>query len=135
MERLAAKARRNLAARKSPQAGFTKAEVEALSNRYATFLDERDEQGFLSESCLSIHDPETPRPWLHLMGSVHDEAYGVAGSFWAERVSLRLRIASCSASSDIGIVNVDVVAGPSSIAAVTSYSRSLRCLNDRRKLV
>ncbi len=61
--------------------------------------------------------------------------FRVAGSARAERVSLRLRIASCSASSDIGIVNVDVVVGPSSIAAVTSYSRSPRCLNDSRRLV
>ena len=76
-----------------------------------------------------------PNSWAVTLCSVTGVTLRVAGSFRAERVSLRLRIASCNASSDIGIVNVDVVVGPSSIAAVTSYSRSLRCLNDRRKLV
>ena len=38
----------------------------------------------------------------------------------ADRVSPKSRIAACSASSDIGIVNIDVAVAPPSIAAVTS---------------
>jgi len=82
LERLAAKARRNLSARRSPRAGFTQQQAEALANRYSSFEDERDDDGFLTSSCLTIHRPDTPRPWIHLMGSAHDEAYGVMGSFW-----------------------------------------------------
>ena len=82
LESLAAKARRNLSARRSPRAGFTQQQAEALANRYSSFEDERDDDGFLTNSCLTIHRPDTPRPWIHLMGSAHDEAYGVMGSFW-----------------------------------------------------
>ena len=81
LDRLVAKAKRNLAQRKSPRAGFTKGEAEALETRYSHFRDRRDDKGFLTESCLAIHRPDTPRPWLHLMGSPHDEPYGVMGSF------------------------------------------------------
>ena len=80
-DRLVQKAKRNLARRKSPRAGFSKAEAKALEARYSRFRDVRDEDGFLTESCLAVHRPDTPRPWLHLMGSPHDEPYGVMGSF------------------------------------------------------
>ena len=82
LDRLAAKARRNLSARRSPRAGFTQTQAAALANRYSSFEDQRDEDGFLTSSCLSIHRLDTPRPWLHLMGSAHDEPYAVMGSFW-----------------------------------------------------
>jgi cellobiose phosphorylase len=81
LEHLVAKAKRNLAQRKSPRAGFTKAQAQGLETRYSRFQDVRDKDGFLTESCLSVHRPDTPRPWLHLMGSPHEEPYGVVGSF------------------------------------------------------
>lgn len=81
-DRLVQKARRNLANMKSPRAGFTARDAELLAARYSRFEDTRDDQGFLIESCLSLHRPDTPRPWLHLMGSNHDEVYGIVGSFW-----------------------------------------------------
>jgi cellobiose phosphorylase len=82
LDRLAARARRNLARGRSPRAGFSKAEAEALASRYSTFENTRDAEGFLVDSQLAIHRPDTPRPWLHLMTSNHDNVYGVMGSFW-----------------------------------------------------
>jgi cellobiose phosphorylase len=82
LDRLAAKARRNLTQRKSPRVGFTRAEAEALATRYSTFESTRDGEGFLVDGQLAIHRPDTPRPWLHLMTSNHDSVYGVMGSFW-----------------------------------------------------
>ncbi|MBN1457972.1 MAG: hypothetical protein JXA57_00455 [Armatimonadetes bacterium] len=79
---LVAKARRNLSAKRSPRAGFSAAQAEALANRYSHFEDTRDADGFLAESCLAIQSPATPRPWLHLMGSSHDGGYDIVGSFW-----------------------------------------------------
>ena len=81
LDRLVAKAKRNLAGRKCPRAGFSTAEAEALATRYSRFEDARDKDGFLTESALAVHRPDTPRPWLHLMGSAHDEPYGMMGSF------------------------------------------------------
>jgi len=81
LDRLVAKARRNLAQRRSPRAGIPKADAEALASRYSTFAHLRDADGFLTESRLCIHRPDTPRPWLHLMTSNHDHVYGVMGSF------------------------------------------------------
>ncbi len=81
LDRLAAKARRNLARRKSPRVGFSTADAEALASRYSTFENIRDAEGFVTESRLCIHRPDTPRPWLHLMTSNHDHVYGVMGSF------------------------------------------------------
>ncbi len=82
LDRLTAKARRNLAAGRSPRAGFSSAHVAALEEHYSTFEESRDSEGFLTGSCLTIHRPDTPRPWLHLLCSPHDRAYGVMGSFW-----------------------------------------------------
>jgi len=82
LDRLVARARRNLNAGRSPRAGFTEAEAEALATRYATFENTRDADGFLVDSQLAIRRPDTPRPWLHLMTSNHDNVYGVMGSFW-----------------------------------------------------
>jgi len=82
LERLADRAKRNLAQRRSPRAGFTKREAEALADRYCRFEDSRDENGFVRESRVCVHRPDTPRPWVHLMCSNHDHPYGVMGSFW-----------------------------------------------------
>jgi cellobiose phosphorylase len=79
---LIAKARRNLAHGKSPRAGFAREEAQTLAERYSTFEDVRDGDGFLIESRLAVHDPDTPRPWLHLMVSNHNRETGIAGSFW-----------------------------------------------------
>jgi len=81
LDRLVAKARRNLTKRKSPRAGFSKAGAEALASRYSTFENIRDAEGFIMEGRLSIRRPDTPRPWLHLMTSNHDNVYGIMGSF------------------------------------------------------
>ncbi len=81
-DRLLQKARRNLAAGKSPRAGFTRTEAELLANRYSHYEDGRDDEGFLTESVLDVCRPDTPRPWLHLMVSGHDDLYDVMGSFW-----------------------------------------------------
>jgi cellobiose phosphorylase len=70
-----------LAHERSPRAGFGKAQAERLASRYSRFEDTRDEAGFLADSSLVIHRPDTPRPWLHLMCSNHDDVYGVVGSF------------------------------------------------------
>ncbi len=80
--RLVAKARANLARGRSPHHGFSPGDAEALSSRYSRFEDLRDEEGFLTESVLALHRPDTPRPWLHLMCSNHDRETGIAGSFW-----------------------------------------------------
>ncbi len=82
LDRLVEKARRNLAARRSPGAGLRPVEAAALAERYSTLEDVRDGDGFLADSCLAIHRPDTPRPWLHLLCSPHDRAYEVMGSFW-----------------------------------------------------
>ena len=81
-DRLIAKARENLSESKSPRAGFSAAEARALAERYSAFDDLRDAEGFLIESRLAIHNPDTPRPWLHLMVSNHNHETGIAGSFW-----------------------------------------------------
>jgi cellobiose phosphorylase len=83
LDALLLKAKRNLARRRSPRAGFTEAEAKLLARRYAPFEDTRDRDGFLTDSCLAIHQPDTPRPWLHLMCSGHSNVYDVMGSFWS----------------------------------------------------
>jgi len=82
LDRLVAKARRNLLQGKSPHAGFAPKEAENLIGRYSSHHDLRDAEGFLVESRLSVHDPDTPRPWLHLMASNHNRETGLMGSFW-----------------------------------------------------
>ncbi len=80
--RLVQKARRNLAARRSPRAGFSPTQAAALADRYSVFENSHDKDRFLIDSCLTIHRPDTPRPWLHLLCSPHDRAYEIMGSFW-----------------------------------------------------
>lgn len=82
LDPLVARARRNLAQGRSPRHGFTEDQARALAERYSHFEDTRDADGFLDDSVLSIHGPETPRPWLHLMCSNHDRETGIVGSFW-----------------------------------------------------
>ena len=74
--------RKNLSRGKSPRAGFSSPDAAALAGRYSTPHDLRDEEGFLIESRLAVHDPHTPRPWLHLMTSNHNREVGIMGSFW-----------------------------------------------------
>jgi cellobiose phosphorylase len=82
LDRLVAKAKRNLAQGRSPRHGFTAAQAEALASRYSHYQDTRDQHGFLTDSALLLHRPDTPRPWLHLLCSAHDRETGIAGSFW-----------------------------------------------------
>lgn len=82
LDRLVARAKHNLTKKKSPGAGFTKAEANQLATRYSRFEDARDQHGFLTDSALAVHRPDTPRPWIHLMCSNHDDVSGVMGSFW-----------------------------------------------------
>jgi cellobiose phosphorylase len=82
LDRLVAKARKNLSQGQPPRAGFTAREAQELAARYSTYHDLRDAEGFLVESRLSVHDPDTPRPWLHLMTSNHSRETGIMGSFW-----------------------------------------------------
>jgi len=83
LDALVRRARRNLAAGKSPRAGFSQATAQLLAARYSHFADIRDEEGFLADSALVVTRPDTPRPWLHLLCSAHDDVYGVMGSFWS----------------------------------------------------
>ena len=108
LDRLVTKARRNLAQGKSPRAGFTAVEAEALADRYSVFEDVRDGDGFLIDSVLKLHRPDTPRPWLHLMCSNHDRETGIAGSFWE--------------ATGLGFLCFDsVLAGPVTSHKDTSY--------------
>jgi cellobiose phosphorylase/cellobionic acid phosphorylase len=108
LDRLVARAKRDLAQRKSPRAGFSKGEANALEARYSRFHDVRDGDGFLTESCLAVHRPDTPRPWLHLMASPHDEPYGVMGSF-------------CDPTGSGFLCYESVLAGPVTSHKDTSY--------------
>jgi len=76
------RARRNLARGKSPRTGFSLEETQELAHRYSTYRDMRDSEGFLVESSVAIHNPDTPRPWLHLVTSNHNRETAIAGSFW-----------------------------------------------------
>jgi len=82
LTQLVAKARKNLSQGKSPRAGFTSKEAEELAARYSVNHDLRDAEGFLRETRLAVHNPDTPRPWLHLMTSNHHRETAIAGSFW-----------------------------------------------------
>ena len=82
LAQLVAKAGKNLSQGKSPRAGFTAREAEELAARSSTNHDLRDAEGFLTESRLALHNPDTPRPWLHLMTSNHHRETGIMGSFW-----------------------------------------------------
>lgn len=77
-----AKARQNLKAGKSPLDGLKHEEIEAAQTQFSTFIDERDAGGFLTSSTHRIHNLDTPRPYLHLMSSLHPNGRGVYGSFW-----------------------------------------------------
>ncbi|UCC69388.1 MAG: hypothetical protein JSV79_05610, partial [Armatimonadota bacterium] len=108
LDRLALKARRNLDRGDSPRAGFTGTQAKQLAARYSRFDDTADEDGFLTESALVLHRPDTPRPWLHLLCSNHDRVYGVMGSFWDQ--------------TGLGFLCYDsVLAGPVTSHKDTSY--------------
>jgi cellobiose phosphorylase len=57
-------------------------QIAGLRRRYSTFEDEIDGDGYLSGSSVKVHKIATPRPYLHLMSSNHDNEYGTWGSFW-----------------------------------------------------
>lgn len=82
MDKWAARARRNLHKGKSPRAGLTAEQVEKLANRYSRFMDLRDDDGYLTMSEHVVTTLRTPRPFLHLLTSNHDNEFGVYGSFW-----------------------------------------------------
>lgn len=63
-------------------AGLTDEESKSLRERYASFRDEWDADGFCVGSELVLRDFRTPRPFLHLMASQHAELRGQWGSFW-----------------------------------------------------
>jgi cellobiose phosphorylase len=82
MDRWVAKARRNLSAGRPPRRGLTAEQVSLLEMRYSHFEDQRDGDGFLVGSEHVVTALQTPRPYIHLMASNHDEEFGVFGSFW-----------------------------------------------------
>ena len=77
-----ARARKNLRKGFSPLRGLTAAEVAAAQDQFSTFVDTTDARGFIVSSSHRIHALETPRPWIHLMSSLHPRSRGVYGSFW-----------------------------------------------------
>ena len=82
MDKWAAKARRNLHKGKSPRGGLTAEQIEKLTNRYSRFMDLRDDDGYLTMSEHVVTTLRTPRPFLHLLTSNHDNEFGIYGSFW-----------------------------------------------------
>ncbi len=82
LNRLVAKARRNLAGEglRTPDSRRPRRRLSRIVTLTSKIAAMRP--GFLLESALAVHRPDTPRPWLHLLGSNHDNVYGVVGSFW-----------------------------------------------------
>ncbi|MBW7998150.1 MAG: hypothetical protein FVQ81_16590 [Candidatus Glassbacteria bacterium] len=57
-------------------------QLSALQRRYSRFEDFHDPQGFLADSTLVVSRITTPRPFIHLLTSGHDNERGIWGSFW-----------------------------------------------------
>ncbi len=57
-------------------------QIAELHSRYSHFEDSRDKGGFLRSSRVVVTSVDTPRPYLHLIGSNHCHEYGTLGSFW-----------------------------------------------------
>lgn len=81
-EKLLKKARTNMKNGKAPIFGFTAKEDALLRNRYSHFEDKKDKEGFLSYSEHVVTNLNTPRPYMHLISSNHDNEFGMFGSFW-----------------------------------------------------
>ncbi|MBA4386833.1 MAG: hypothetical protein C0404_02560 [Verrucomicrobia bacterium] len=77
-----AKARKNLRLGKSPLHGIKESHVRAAQDEYSGFVDTKDADGFIVSSGHVVHKLDTPRPYLHLMGSLHPRGRGIFGSFW-----------------------------------------------------
>lgn len=103
-----AKARKNLKAGKSPLQGLKKGEIAAAQAEFSDFSDTKDKDGFIVGSEHVIRKIDTPRPYLHLMGSLHAGGRGIYGSFWDQTA----RGFSCLDS---------VLAGPVTSHLDTSY--------------
>ncbi|MFH1762045.1 MAG: glycosyl hydrolase family 65 protein [bacterium] len=54
-----------------------------LREKYSHFLDNYNDEGFLINSRHIVKTPETPRPYLHLLSSLHDNPAQIYGSFWS----------------------------------------------------
>jgi len=81
-EDIFAQIRTNLHTGKPLNEGLSAVDWQEALNRYSSFADQRDTDGYLSASEVQLHDFKTPRPSLHLMASNHDNEYGTWGSFW-----------------------------------------------------
>jgi len=57
-------------------------ELELLRCRYSHFQDQKDREGFLTESTHVVTKVATPKPYIHLISSNHSREYGIYGSFW-----------------------------------------------------
>jgi cellobiose phosphorylase len=80
-DKLLARVRANLKARKSVTAGLSQKDVQALRTRYSTFEDSF-EAGMLASSEVVVKALRPPRPYVHLMASNHYRLRGAWGSFW-----------------------------------------------------
>lgn len=76
------RARQNLGHGLSPLHGFSGREILAAQSAFSAFSDVHDVQGFVTGSALLIRALHTPRPYLHLMSSLHSRERGIYGSFW-----------------------------------------------------
>jgi cellobiose phosphorylase len=63
-------------------AGMDSDQQQMLLNRYAEFRDIKRHDGFLIDSSVWVKTLHTPRPYVHLMASNHDEDEGQWGSYW-----------------------------------------------------
>ena len=76
------KAKCNLIAGKSPRTGFSLREIDELSKRYSYLTSYRDADGFISDGEHVITSLSTPRPYIHLLSSLHNGVNNQFGSFW-----------------------------------------------------
>lgn len=81
-EKILSKAKDNLEKNRSIKDGITDLQFKKMQQKYSYFLDNLDDKGFIINSQHVITDINTPRPWMHLMGSNHSEFNETFGSFW-----------------------------------------------------
>ncbi len=77
-------ARENLLAGRPWCDGLDGKSVEALQKRYSHFEDSRDRDGFVVSSIHVVDEIITPRPFLHLIASLHKKRDQAYGSFWSQ---------------------------------------------------
>ncbi|MCE5272758.1 hypothetical protein LLH00_15865 [bacterium] len=68
--------------RRPVSAALDPEQITELHSRYSHFEDSLDSRGFLRSSRVVVTAVDTPRPYLHLIGSNHSHEYGTYGSFW-----------------------------------------------------